>query len=52
MPTDELYKEEVELWLVNHNSIYLFFWGISVVLGALFLMPFEVFWWKRYKVRR
>jgi len=47
-----LYDEEVDCWLVNHNAFFLFFWGLFITLGALFLMPFEIYWNIRDKFRR
>ncbi len=47
----ELYDEDVVCWLINHNAFFLFCWGLCVCIASLILMPFEIYWNIRCRIK-
>lgn len=45
------YDKEVGDWLTSHNAFFLFFWGLCVVVVSLAMMPFEIAWYIRNKIK-
>ena len=45
-----LYDEEVDCWIANHSALYLFIFGLVVMVGAFVLMPIELWYWLKSRL--
>ena len=48
---EDLYWEEVQLWLINHSFFHTFWFGVGLVLISLIFMPLDLFWYIKNKIR-